>query len=267
MKSRITKKFEGLREKGEKALIIFITAGDPSIELTRDLVIEIEKAGADIIELGIPFSDPLADGPVIQAASQRAIKAGMTTEKAFNLVKALREKTEIPIAFLTYFNTVYNYGQLEFLKKCCDFGVDGMIVPDLPLEERKELEDIAKGYPVDIIPLVAPTSAQRIKKIVSGASGFVYCVSSTGVTGIRESFKTDLEAFMEEVGKHTSLPRAIGFGISGPDAVRQLKPFAEGLIVGSAVVKKIAEDGSPEKVIKRVSDFVCSLKQALAGCP
>ncbi|PAB59496.1 tryptophan synthase subunit alpha [Anaeromicrobium sediminis] len=263
MKSRITKKFNRLREKDEKALIAYITSGDPNLDRTLNLVLQMEKAGADIIELGIPYSDPLADGPVIQRAAQRALKVGTNIDSIFPMVFKVREKTEIPLVFLVYFNSIYRYGIKRFLDKCKDSGVDGLIIPDLPLEERRELNEVMKDYPIDLIPLVAPTSEDRIRKIVSGAEGFVYCISSKGVTGTRDSFEVDLSNFINKVKKHTSIPLAIGFGISNEETIKKLKGLCDGLIVGSAIIEKVEEGIKDDSVEDKVFNFVSELHEAL----
>lgn len=262
MKSRITEKFETLREKQEKPLITYITAGDPDLATTHQLVLEMERAGADIIELGIPYSDPLADGPVIQRASQRALEAGANIDSIFKLVENLRKETKIPLAFLVYFNCVFKYGFERFLNPCRDIGIDGLIIPDLPLEERKGLQEMMRNYAIDLIPLVAPTSGERMKDIVADASGFVYCVSSIGVTGKRDEFQTDLKAFINQVKKYTDIPAALGFGISSPEMIRKIKGICDGMIVGSAIIEKI-EEGLVDHTSKdKVFNFVKKLAEA-----
>ena len=261
--TRITKRFEALQEKGEKALVPFFFAGDPDIETTYKLVLELEKAGADIIDLGIPYTDPLADGPTNQAAAARALKNNINLSDILGLVKRLRKVTKVPIAFLMYFNCVMQYGVERFLKDCVNAGVDGLVVPDLPYEERIIYADVFARYDVDIIPLVTPVSGSRIKNIVENSSGFIYCVTSAGTTGVRDKFTTNFDQFLGEVRRYTSTPRLLGFGISTPAQARELKRFCEGVIVGSAIVKRMDTDGSKEDMIKSVCDFVSSLKQAL----
>ena len=236
---------------------------DPDTDTTYDLVLRLEKAGADIIELGIPYTDPLADGPVNQAAAVRALKNGITLPDILELVKKLREKTQVPIAFLMYFNCVLQYGVEKFLADCEANGVDGLVIPDLPYEERQQYQDIFAKYDVDIIPLVTPVSKDRIAKIVKDSSGFIYCVTSTGTTGVRSDFSTDFDSFLGEVKKHTDTARVLGFGISTPAHVRDLKGYAEGLIVGSAVVKKMAKAKTKEDLLSSVAGFVSELKAAL----
>lgn len=260
--TRITDKFIELKEKGEKALIPFFFAGDPDIDTTYELVLRLEESGADIIELGIPYTDPLADGPVNQQAAVRALKNGITLPDILELVKKLRDKTQIPIAFLLYFNCVLQYGVEKFLADCEKAGVDGLVIPDLPYEEQQQYELIFDKFDVDIIPLVTLVSKDRIAKIVSKSSGFIYCVTSTGTTGVRNDFSTDFDSFLGEVRKHTDTARVLGFGISTPDHVRSLKGYAEGLIVGSAVVKRMAEADSREELIASVSTFISELKAA-----
>lgn len=261
MKSRITKKFNALRSNNSKALIPYITCGDPNLETTIDLVLTMEKAGADIIELGIPYSDPLADGPVIQRASQRALNSGTNIDSIFEMIIKLRKRTGIPIAFLLYYNSIYAYGIEKFLNKFNGL-IDGLIIPDLPLEERKELKYLIKDYPIDLIPLVAPTSENRIKEIIKEADGFIYCISSFGVTGKRKAFEIDLKKFIDEVRKYTDTPVAIGFGISNEKAIQRLKGLADGLIVGSAIIEKIEAGIENGKMLENVFAFVSRLKKA-----
>lgn len=263
MNSRITEKFKSLRKQNKKALITYITGGDPDLNTTFNLVLGMEKAGVDIVEIGIPYSDPLADGPVIQAASQRALKAGTNIDSIFQMVFKLRKQTNLPLVLLVYFNSIYKYGIKKFLDNCQDSGIDGLIIPDLPLEERVELNQMMNDYPIDLIALVAPTSEDRIKEIVSDAKGFIYCISSNGVTGTRNHFDTDLPGFMKQIKKYTTTPLALGFGISSPQAVSSLKELCDGLIVGSAIIKKI-EDGITEGNIEnQVIDFVEELSEAI----
>lgn len=261
MKSRITKKFNDLKAEGKKALITYITSGDPNLETTIDLVLEMERAGADIVELGIPYSDPLADGPTIQRASQRALDSGTNIDSILEMVSKLREKTNIPLAFLLYYNSIFRYGIEKFLNQFNGL-IDGLIIPDLPLEERKELQELMNDYPMDLIPLVAPTSKNRIKEITKDANGFIYCISSFGVTGKRASFNVDLGKFIDEIRKHTDTPLAIGFGISDEKTIQNLKSFADGLIVGSAIIEKNEAGIENKKMLENVYDFVSRLKGA-----
>ncbi len=263
MSSRITQKFEELKRKNEKALITYVTAGDPNSETTEELVYAMENAGADIIELGIAYSDPLADGPVIQRAAARALANGVNIDVVFELVKKLRNNTQVPLAFLLYYNSIFRYGIEKFIHKCNETGIDGLIIPDLPLEERGEFKKELEGKNIDLIPLVAPTSEERIKDIVKDASGFIYCVSSMGVTGTRTNFDENIEKFINKVKVNTDVPLAIGFGISDVQGIRQLKGYAHGLIVGSAIIKKIEVGMVEDKVVEVVTEFVKELKNAL----
>ncbi len=260
--TRIGERFELLKNKGEKALIPFFFAGDPDIKATFELIMAAEKSGADIIELGIPYTDPLADGPVNQAASARALKNGIKIKDICSLVKDIRKQTQIPVMFLLYFNCVMQYGMEKFLADCAEAGVDGLVIPDLSYEERMNYSEVFCRFPVDIIPMVTPASGGRTGKVVEDTSGFVYCVTTSGVTGERSGFETDFEAFMKEVKHCTGLPRVLGFGISTPSQAAKLKDYAEGIIVGTAIVKLIA--GSvPGNLIKDFSAFIKELKEAL----
>lgn len=262
MSSRITEKFNQLRELNKKALITYVTAGDPDLETTEQLVYAMERAGADIIELGIPYSDPLADGPVIQRAATRALKNNVNVDKVFELVEKIRQNIQVPIAFLLYYNSIFPYGIERFIEKCDKAGIDGLIIPDLPLEERKDMQDLLLDKDMDLIPLVAPTSQDRIKQIVKGATGFIYCVSSLGVTGVRNDFG-QINEFMKRVTDSTKVPAAIGFGISGGEAVKKLKDKADGLIIGSAIIKKIEEGIPTNDSVNRVEEFVKELKSEI----
>lgn len=245
----------------KKALIGFLTGGDPCLEKTIDYILEMEKAGADLIEIGIPFSDPVAEGVVIEKANARALSVGTTTDSLFEMVKKVREKTQIPLVFLTYMNPVFVYGVERFFSKCQETGIDGVIIPDLPFEERAEVSEMAKKYEVDRITLIAPTSEERITNLAKEASGFIYLVSSLGVTGVRKEIKTDLGAIIESIKKVSSVPVAVGFGISTPDQVAKISKDADGVIVGSAIVKIIEEHG--DRAEKYLADYIGSLKAPL----
>jgi len=247
--------------KNGKAFIPFITSGDPDLETTEKIVYEMEKAGADLIELGIPFSDPTAEGPVIQEASLRALNAGTTTDKIFDMVRRIRKNTNIPMVFMTYANVVYSYGSEKFISTCNEIGIDGLILPDIPYEEKGEFIDICHQYDVDLISLIAPTSEDRISMIASEAEGFIYVVSSLGVTGTRSSITTDIPALISKIRAVSDVPCAIGFGISNPEQARKMAQSADGVIVGSAIVKIIAQYGkdAPEKV----GSFVKEMKSVL----
>ena len=260
MMNRIDGKFSALKTDGKKALITYVMAGDPDISTTKQLVLSMEEAGADIVELGIPYSDPIAEGPVIQAASERAMKNKIRIDDVFNCVKDIRKESQVPIVLLIYFNCIFKYGNERFFENCLEAGIDGVIIPDMPFEERYAFEDVASKNNIHIITLVAPTSANRIKKLVENAKGFVYCVSSLGVTGIRDEFDANISNFLDTVKEHTSIPRAIGFGISTPQHIAQLKSYSEGLIVGSAIVKRIGDADSKQHAIEQVKEFVQELK-------
>lgn len=246
--------------KNGKAFIGFLTAGDPTIEKTVEYILAMEEAGCDLIEIGIPFSDPMAEGVVIQEANVRALKHNTTTDDVFDIVKAVRTKTDVPLVFLTYINPVFFYGYEKFFKKCSELGVDGIISPDLPYEEKGEIADIARKNDVDVISLIAPTSKERIQKIAGDASGFIYIVSSLGVTGMRSEIKTDLNAIIEDIRDVTDLPLAVGFGINTPEQSRDIGKIADGVIVGSAIVKIIEEHG--ENATEALKEYVSSMKKA-----
>lgn len=245
-----------------KAFIAFLTAGDPSADKTVEYILAMEEAGADLIEIGIPFSDPTAEGVVIQDANIRALSAGMTTEGVFDIVRRVREKSQVPLVFLTYINPVYHYGYEAFFAKCQKLGVDGIILPDMPYEEKGELSDVAANHGVDVISLIAPTSEQRIRMIAKEASGFLYVVSSMGVTGMRGEIKTDLAGILASIREVTDLPAAIGFGINTPQQAAQMGQIADGVIVGSAIVKIIERYGTEAK--EPLMKYVAEMKQAVA---
>ncbi|SHJ33860.1 tryptophan synthase subunit alpha [Hespellia stercorisuis] len=247
-------------EKG-KAFIPFITCGDPSLEVTEKLVYAMEESGADLIELGIPFSDPTAEGPVIQSANVRALSGGVTTDKIFDMVARIREKTQIPMVFMTYANVIFSYGADRFIRKAAELGMDGIILPDLPYEEKAEFDPICKQYDVALVSLIAPTSEDRIAMIGKDASGFVYCVSSLGVTGVRTGITTDIRAMTAKVKEVQDIPCAVGFGISTPEQAKKMAEQADGVIVGSAIVKLCAQYG--EECVPHVRAYVKSMKDAI----
>ena len=264
--SRIGDKFEELKRRGEKAFIAFITAGDPSLEVTGSLVIELEKRGVDIVELGVPFSDPLADGPTIQAASERALKNKVSLRDILGLVKGLRKKVKIPLVLLTYYNPVYRYGLEKFARDAAGAGVDGVIIPDLPPEEGKELKVYAGKVGLDSIFLVAPTSTlERIRLVAKNSTGFIYYVSLTGVTGARDKLTETIKPALGKIHRFTKKPVAVGFGISRPRQVKEIVPFAEGVIVGSAIVKRIEENLNHKNLTGQVGSFVEGLVKAAKG--
>ena len=246
-----------------KAFIPFVTAGDPTLEVTERLVLAMAQAGADLIELGIPFSDPVAEGPVIQQADERALAAGATTDRIFEMVRCLRENTDVPLAFMTYANPIFVYGAERFMRRCAECGVDAVIVPDLPFEEKGELAPACRAHDVKLISLIAPTSQTRIAQIAAEAEGFVYCVSSLGVTGVRSQITTDLSRMIAEVKAVRDIPCAIGFGISTPQQARDMAAIADGAIVGSAIVKMVAAYGAD--CVKPVADYVRDMKRAVSG--
>ena len=254
--SNIRKAFEN-----GKAFIPFITCGDPNLETTAAVIRAAVANGADLIELGIPFSDPTAEGPVIQGANLRALNGGVTTDKIFDLVRDLRRDVEVPMVFMTYANVVFSYGSERFISTCREIGIDGLILPDVPYEEKEEFLPICRRYGVDLISLIAPTSEDRIAMIAREAEGFLYIVSSLGVTGVRSEIKTDLGAIVETVRQNTDIPCAIGFGISTPEQAAKMAGISDGAIVGSAIVRLIGEHGkdAPEYV----GEYVKRMKEAL----
>ena len=254
--SNIKKAFEN-----GKAFIAFITCGDPDLETTKKAVIEACNNGADLIELGIPFSDPTAEGPVIQGANVRALAGGVTTDKIFDLVIELRKEVSTPMVFMTYVNVVFSYGAERFISKCNEIGIDGLILPDLPFEEKDEFEPVCEKYDVDLISLIAPTSENRIAMIAKEAKGFIYIVSSLGVTGTRSEIKTDLESIVKVVRENTDVPCAIGFGISTPEQAAKMSAVSDGAIVGSAIVKLLEKYGKDAP--KYVGEYVHSMKAAM----
>ena len=244
-----------------KAFIPFITCGDPDLDTTEKIVREAVKNGADLIELGIPFSDPTAEGPVIQGANIRALAGGVTTDKIFDMVKKLREDLSIPMVFMTYANVVFSYGAEKFISTCHDIGIDGLILPDLPYEEKDEFLPICEKYDVDLISLIAPTSDKRIGVISKDAKGFIYIVSSLGVTGTRSEITTDLGSVVSVIRQNTDVPCAVGFGISTPEQASKMASLSDGAIVGSAIIKIIEKYGKDSP--KHVGEYIKSMKDAL----
>ena len=244
-----------------KAFIPFITCGDPSLDVTEQLVYKMEKVGADLIELGIPFSDPTAEGPVIQEANIRALSGGVTTDKIFDMVEKIRKNTQVPMVFMTYANVVFSYGADRFLSTCRAVGIDGLILPDLPYEEKEEFLPDCRRYGVDLISLIAPTSENRIAMIAKEAEGFLYVVSSLGVTGTRSEIKTDLASIVEVIRQNTRIPCAIGFGISTPEQAKAMAGLSDGAIVGSAIIKLIEKHG--KDAAARVGEYVRRMKEAI----
>lgn len=245
----------------KKAFIAFLTAGDPDFDSSVEYFKTAAAAGADLIEIGIPFSDPIAEGPVIQEANIRALSHGMTTDRVFDLVTEVRKEVTLPLVFLTYLNPVFHYGPDRFFRRCQETGVNGIIIPDMPFEEKGEIKDSAEKYGVDIISLIAPTSEDRIKLIAKEATGFIYVVSSMGVTGVRTEITTDLNTIVSHIKEVTEVPTAIGFGISTPEQAEKMAGIADGAIVGSAMVRIIEKYGTEAK--QPLYDYVKSMKEAV----
>lgn len=262
--NRIDQKFAYLRSINKKAFIPFITAGDPSLDVTESLALSLESSGADVIELGVPFSDPIADGPTIQRSSLRALKSGTTLKKVIDMVAKLRTKTEIPIVLMGYYNPIYKYGVKKFVSDAVSVGIDGLIVADLPPEEADELISVARGQHLDTIFLVAPTSSlERIKIICEASTGYVYCVSSMGVTGTRERISETLRPTVEKIKRQTDKPIAIGFGVSNPEQAKEVAKLADGVIVGSAIVNIIEKEQSSGNLIPALSKFSSAIARAI----
>lgn len=256
--SNISKAFEN-----GKAFIGFVTAGDPDIETSREIILQMARGGCDLIEIGIPFSDPIAEGPVIQEADLRSLAAGTTTDKVMELTAEISKEVNTPLVFMTYLNVLFRYGYDKFLKKAKESGISGVIVPDLPYEEKEELSSVADKYDIDVISLIAPTSESRIQMIAKSAKGFIYEVSSLGVTGVRNEIKIDLKSITAAIKAVTDLPVAVGFGISTPQQAAKVCRYADGVIVGSAIVRIVAEYG--KNAPAKVYDYVKSMKDAVLG--
>lgn len=258
---------------GGKAFVPFITCGDPDLETTKRLVGAMAQAGADIIELGIPFSDPTAEGPVIQGANLRALSGGVTTDKILEMVKEIRKEIEIPLVFMTYANVVFSYGSARksgaaaggteaFLQRAAEAGIDGLILPDVPFEEKEDFAPACRKYGIELISLIAPTSHERISTVAKEAEGFLYCVSSLGVTGVRSQITTDIGAMTSLVRETSDIPTAVGFGISTPQQAKEMAQKADGVIVGSAIVKLIAQHG--RDCVPYVTEYVKRMKEAIS---
>lgn len=244
-----------------KAFIPFITCGDPDLETTGAVVRAAVENGADLIELGIPFSDPTAEGPVIQAANIRALTGGITTDRIFDFVRELRKDVSVPMVFMTYANVVFSYGTERFARACAEIGMDGLILPDVPFEEKEEFAEVFRKYGLDLVSLIAPTSRNRAAMIAKEASGFLYLVSSLGVTGVRSEITTDIGAMVRQVKQYTDVPCAVGFGISTPEQAAKMAAVSDGVIVGSAIIKIIAEHR--KAAAPYVGTYVKSMKEAL----
>ncbi|MBR6172528.1 MAG: tryptophan synthase subunit alpha [Eubacterium sp.] len=246
---------------GHKAFIPFITCGDPDLATTAETVRTMAAAGADLIELGIPFSDPTAEGPVIQGANLRALSAGVTTDRVFDFVRELRKDVTIPMVFMTYANVVFSYDAEKFISTCSEVGIDGLILPDLPFEEKEEFQPLCRKYDVALISLIAPTSENRIAMIAKEAEGFIYVVSSLGVTGTRSEITTDLASIVKVIRENTDVPCAVGFGISTPEQAAKMAGLSDGAIVGSAIIKLLAQHG--KAAAPYVGEYVRSMKEAV----
>ncbi|GIP20097.1 tryptophan synthase subunit alpha [Paenibacillus sp. J22TS3] len=264
----IDQKFADLKKTGQTALIPFLTVGDPDLDTTVELIVQVEAAGADILELGVPYSDPLADGPVIQRASERALASSVTIGTCLDVAQKARARgVRMPFVLFTYFNPVLQVGLETFFKKLGENGISGIIIPDLPIEESSEVAKLAQEAGIHLVPLVAPTSNERISRILANARGFIYCVSSLGVTGERSSFHEGVEQFIEQVKSQSSLPVAIGFGISSREQVERFSAICDGVVVGSAIVRKIEEtipllqdSEQREQGLLQIREFVAQLK-------
>ena len=247
-----------------KAFIPFITCGDPDLDTTAEVVRAAVRAGADLIELGIPFSDPTAEGPVIQGANLRALTGGVTTDRIFDLVKDLRRDVNVPMVFMTYANVVYSYGTERFAQMCADRGIDGIILPDVPFEEKGDFAPACQKYGIDLISLIAPTSSNRIAMIAKEAAGFIYIVSSLGVTGVRLEIRTDIASIVKIVRENTDVPCAVGFGISTPEQAAKMAGCSDGVIVGSAIIRLLEKYG--KDAAGPVEEYVRTMKEAVRTC-
>ena len=262
--NRIENKFTSLRANNEKALIVYLTAGDPSLDITKNLIFDLEKNGVDILEIGVPFSDPTADGPVIQAASQRSLKSGTTLDGVMKMIAEVRKVSEIPIVLFGYFNPIFAYGVKKFAQSARAAGVDGVLVVDLPYEEAKELRNYTDTVGIDFISLIAPTTdKERLKKIAARASGFLYYISITGITGTVAPKIGDIKTEVQNIRKITNLPIAVGFGISQPQQAKEIARFADGVVIGSAIVRLIDENKNNRDLTKTVSRYASDIKKAL----
>jgi tryptophan synthase alpha chain len=265
---RISRTFERLRQSHERALIPYVTAGDPDLEMTKTLVREMVRHGGDIIEIGVPFSDPLADGPIIQRASQRALQAGTTVRRILQMVRELRPDIDAPLVLMTYFNPIYRYGEAAFVSDALAAGVDGIIVPDLPPEEAQTLRDLTNGTPLDMIFLAAPTSTPaRLALIAEASRGFIYYVSRLGTTGVRSQLSDDLQAMLSQLRSTTAKPLTVGFGVSTPEHVRLVAEMADGVVVASAILQLLEDITDRDAKLAQVTDFIAALKAATRLVP
>jgi len=264
MTGRIGRKFKELKEKHQKALVVYLTAGDPDLATTESLIIALADAGVDVVEIGVPFSDPTADGPVIQAASQRALRQGATLEGILGMIESLRRSTDIPVVLFGYYNPIFSFGGERFAVRAKEAGVDGILVVDLPPEESRELRRHTDAAGLDFISLIAPTTSnERIAKIVKQATGFLYYISITGVTGTAQPVIADIRADVERVRRAATLPLVVGFGISTPPQAREIASCADGVVIGSAFVRLIQE-GSGNDLINAASKYISDIKKALS---
>jgi tryptophan synthase alpha chain len=251
--SRITDVF-----KGKKVFIAYLMAGDPDLEKTAEYILALQEGGADIIEIGIPFSDPIAEGETIQNANLRSFSSGTTPDGIFKMTEGLKDKVKIPLLFMSYVNPIFSYGYDSFFKRCSESGISGVILPDVPFEEEGEVRPYAQKYGIEVITLVAPTSARRIANIAKSAQGFIYVVSSMGVTGVRTSINRDIRSIIEAIKKETDIPAAVGFGINTPEQAAELLQYADGIIVGSAIVNIIAQNSAD--TAGKLKEYVRSMK-------
>lgn len=261
--NRIDERFAMLKKENKKALITFLTIGDPDVEVSEQAIYTMQDEGVDLIELGVPFSDPAADGEIIQAADERAIARNTDIFKVFELVEKIRDNVKVPMVFLLYYNVMVQYGLEDFFKRCKQTGIDGLIIPDLPYEESEDIKEYTEQYGVYQIRLVTPTSKDRIKKIAQNSHGFLYCVSSLGVTGEKSAFSTDFAEFVGEIKKHSDIPACVGFGVSNGEQVKELTNYFDGAIVGSAIVKAIATGNSTEERLDNLRKKIRDLRTGL----
>jgi tryptophan synthase alpha chain len=248
--------------KGEKAFIAYLMAGDPDLGMTADYILALQEGGADLIEIGIPFSDPIAEGETIQNANLRAFASKTTLEGIFDMTSSLKGRVHIPLLFMSYVNPVFNYGYDAFFKKCLDCGISGVILPDVPFEEQEEVLPFAKKYGIEIVTLIAPTSLHRIENIAETAEGFIYLVSSMGVTGVRSVINADIRPIVAAIREKTGTPVAVGFGIHTPEQAAEISRYADGVIVGSAIVNIIAKNGG--ETAKELTEYVCAMKKGMS---
>lgn len=261
--NRIDEHLQKVKAEGRKALVTFLTVGDPDIEVSKQAIRVMQAEGVDLIELGVPFSDPAADGTTIQEADERAIANGTDIFKVFDMVKEIRDEIKVPMVYLLYYNVMVQYGVEKFFQKCAEVGVDGLIIPDLPYEEKDDVEEYVNKYGVYQIFLVSPTSRDRMQKIADSAKGFLYCVSSLGVTGEKSSFKTDFDEFFGTVRKYAKVPAFVGFGIANGKQVRELSAYCDGAIVGSAIVRAIASGSTCEERMANLTEKLRDLKSGI----